>query len=90
MTNEVLASAERGPRSSLRRQIGLGSATAIIVASVIGQGIFTTTGFLGHDLQHPGIVLLLWALGGLLVRSRQSGQSHQGRPSGPARRTGSS
>src|SRR3989454_1751796 len=67
MTNEVLASAERGPRSSLRRQIGLGSATAIIVASVIGQGTFTTTGFLGHGLQHPGIVLLLWALGGLLA-----------------------
>src|SRR5262249_9434170 len=51
----------------LRRQIGLGSATAMIVASVIGQGIFTTTGYLGHDLHHPAMVLFLWAVGGALA-----------------------
>jgi APA family basic amino acid/polyamine antiporter len=52
--------------AGLRRQIGAGSATAMVAANVIGQGIFTTTGFLGHDLQHPGLVLVLWLLGGAL------------------------
>ncbi len=50
----------------LLRQIGLGSAIAIIIASMIGQAIFTTPGYLGHDLQHPGIVMGLWLLGGAL------------------------
>lgn len=62
-----MTSEDRSTGPGLQRQIGLGSATAIIVASVIGQGIFTTTGFLGHDIQHPGIVLLLWVLGGALA-----------------------
>ena len=51
-----------GPRQ-LRREIGLWSAASVVVASMIGQMIFTSSGFMGHGLQHPGLVLLVWVLG---------------------------
>lgn len=53
--------------SPLRRHIGLGSATALVVANIIGAGVFTTTGFQAADLGHPGFILLLWFLGGALA-----------------------
>ena len=47
--------------------MGLGSATVVIVANMIGTGIFTTTGFmLGFGLS-PRLVLLCWLLGGLVA-----------------------
>lgn len=53
--------------SGLLRHMGMRSATALVVANVIGAGVFTTTGFQAADLGHPGIILLLWALGGVLA-----------------------
>lgn len=47
------------------RQLGLASATALVVANMIGTGVFTTSGFLLADLHSPGLVLLAWAVGGL-------------------------
>ena len=38
------------PATCLRRQMGLGTATAVVVASMIGQMIFTSSGFLANDL----------------------------------------
>ncbi len=52
---------------SLRRQIGFRSAVAVIVASMVGQGIFTGPGFVGSSLQHPMIALGLWLVGGLIA-----------------------
>jgi APA family basic amino acid/polyamine antiporter len=51
----------------LARGVRLRSATALVVASMIGAGIFTSTGFQAHDLGHPGWILLLWAVGGVLA-----------------------
>lgn len=53
--------------ATLARGVRLRSAAALVVASMIGAGIFTTTGFQAADLGHPGWILLLWALGGLLA-----------------------
>lgn len=50
-----------------RRLLGLTSATALVVASMIGTGVFTTSGFLLADLKSPGLVLLAWAVGGVLA-----------------------
>jgi APA family basic amino acid/polyamine antiporter len=51
----------------LPREMGVGSATVVIVANMIGTGIFTTTGFmLGFGLT-PRMVLLCWLLGGLIA-----------------------
>jgi APA family basic amino acid/polyamine antiporter len=41
------------------------SASALVVASMIGAGVFTTSGFALADLGTPGRVLLAWALGGV-------------------------
>ena len=42
------------------------TAASLLVSSVIGSGIFTTTGFMARDLGDPRLILLLWAAGGLL------------------------
>jgi APA family basic amino acid/polyamine antiporter len=49
------------------RQLGLLSATALVVASMVGSGVFTTSGFLLADLHTPGRVLGAWAGGGVLA-----------------------
>ncbi len=46
------------------RTLGFGSATALVIASMLGTGIFTTSGFLLADLGSPRLVLLAWVLGG--------------------------
>lgn len=50
-----------------RRRIGLFSATTLVVASMLGSGVFTTSGFLLADLHSPWLVLLAWLVGGLLA-----------------------
>ncbi len=49
------------------RQLGLVSATALVVATMIGTGVFTTSGFLLADLKSPWTVLAVWAVGGILA-----------------------
>ena len=49
------------------RQLGLFSATAIVIANMIGTGVFTTSGFLLADLRSPWVVLLAWTVGGVLA-----------------------
>lgn len=52
------------PRTTtLLRQIGLISATALVISNMIGSGILTTTGYLAGDLGSVRLVLLIWAVG---------------------------
>src|SRR3954470_14241091 len=55
------------PRNALLRQLGLVSATALVVSNMIGTGIFTTTGFMIGDLGDARIVLLVWLAGALFA-----------------------
>ena len=50
-----------------QRQLGLVSAAALVVAGMIGSGVFTTSGFLLTDLHTPGRVLAVWLGGGILA-----------------------
>lgn len=43
------------------------TAGSLIVANMIGSGVFTTSGYALADMGHPGWVLLAWALGGVLA-----------------------
>ena len=52
---------------SARRQLGLMSATALVVASMIGTGVFTTSGLLLEDLKSPWLVLAAWAVAGVIA-----------------------
>jgi APA family basic amino acid/polyamine antiporter len=54
-------------REGLLSGVALRSATALVIANIIGAGIFTTTGFQAADLPHPGYIFLLWIVGGLLA-----------------------
>ncbi|HWN66000.1 MAG TPA: amino acid permease, partial [Haliangium sp.] len=49
-----------------RRRIGMTAATAMVVANMIGFGVFTSTGFMVLGLQAQPI-LIDWMLGGLLA-----------------------
>jgi len=49
------------------RQLGLLSASALVVASMVGSGVFTTSGFLLGDLGSPGRVLAAWLMGGIIA-----------------------
>jgi amino acid transporter len=49
------------------RQFGLFSATLLIVASMIGNGVFTISGFLLADIHSRWLVLLAWAVGGIVA-----------------------
>ena len=43
------------------------TATSIVVANMIGTGVFTSLGFQLNDIDSAFVILLLWALGGLLA-----------------------
>ena len=58
--------AEKDP-SSLPRRIGWFTASCVLVSNVVGTGIFTTTGFMARDLGHPGLILFIWLMGGLIA-----------------------
>ncbi|HEU0033750.1 MAG TPA: amino acid permease [Kofleriaceae bacterium] len=47
-----------------RRQLGLGVTAAIVIANMIGVGVFTSTGFQARDLHDPMTILLAWIVGG--------------------------
>ena len=48
-----------------RRPITLFSAAIIVIANMIGIGVFTTLGFQVASLHSPFAVLMLWVLGGV-------------------------
>ena len=50
-----------------KRLLGLGSATALVIASMIGTGVFTTSGFLLGELRSRWAVLAVWAAGGVIA-----------------------
>ena len=52
---------------TLVRQLGVVSATALVVSNMIGTGIFTTSGFLAGDLGSPGLILGIWVVGAVVA-----------------------
>ncbi|MGQ9659403.1 MAG: APC family permease [Thermochromatium sp.] len=51
--------------SDPRPPFGLRTATLLVIATMIGTGVFTTTGFLLRDLGSQPAVLMVWLGGGL-------------------------
>ena len=51
----------------MTRRLGLVSAAALVVANMVGTGVFTTSGFALADLGRPERVLLAWLVGGVLA-----------------------
>jgi APA family basic amino acid/polyamine antiporter len=55
--------AQKSP--GLLRQLGVVSATALVVSNMIGTGIFTATGFLAGDLGSASLIMLIWLVGAI-------------------------
>lgn len=49
------------------RTLGLPTAIALVVANIIGTGIFTSTGFQAMSLHDPGTMLVAWVVGGVFA-----------------------
>jgi APA family basic amino acid/polyamine antiporter len=61
------AIAPKTAANGLERKLGLFPLTNIVIANMIGAGIFTTSGLLMKDLHHPVVMLGLWLAGGLIA-----------------------
>ena len=64
---DVASEVTTQPDAQLVRAIGLGSAILFVVGSVIGSGIFLTTGVMAESIPSASLLLLAWALGGVLA-----------------------
>lgn len=53
--------------SGLPRRIGVWSATAVVVGSTIGSGIFRSPAGIADRIPGPGPLLIIWTLGGLFA-----------------------
>lgn len=51
----------------LQRKLGLFPLTNIVIANMIGAGIFTTSGLLIADLIDPVLMIALWIIGGIIA-----------------------
>jgi APA family basic amino acid/polyamine antiporter len=60
---------DRESRPGLKRELGVGSAVILVIANMIGTGIFTTSGFIMEALGDPMTMLLCWFVGGGLALS---------------------
>src|SRR5947207_2674198 len=50
-----------------KRTIGFVTACSIVVANIIGTGIFTSLGFQLNDIQSGFALLMLWIVGGIIA-----------------------
>ncbi|MBD3223137.1 MAG: amino acid permease [Caldithrix sp.] len=57
----------RNLKDKLQRKLGLFPVTNIVIANMIGAGIFTTSGLLMSDLNNPIMMLVLWLVGGIIA-----------------------
>lgn len=53
--------------SELKRAIGLPSATILVIANMVGTGVFTTSGFIIAEVGSPEAMLLCWLVGGVFA-----------------------
>jgi APA family basic amino acid/polyamine antiporter len=53
--------------TELRRRLGTGDGLAVVVGITVGSGIFRTPGLVAAQLGDPGLLLVAWALGGLVA-----------------------
>jgi basic amino acid/polyamine antiporter, APA family len=49
------------------RKVGLTTCTALAMANMIGTGVFTSLGFQVQAIPSPFLILLVWALGGVIA-----------------------
>jgi APA family basic amino acid/polyamine antiporter len=53
--------------SDSKRTIDFWSATSIVVANMVGTGVFTSLGYQLFSIQNGFTLLMLWVFGGLIA-----------------------
>lgn len=53
--------------NGLKREMGLFSATVLVIANMVGTGVFTTSGFMMAELGNPRALLFCWLCGGVFA-----------------------
>jgi APA family basic amino acid/polyamine antiporter len=66
LTREAIM-ADTGPASGLARRLGVLDASNIVIGSMIGSGIFIAPSLMAGYIQTPGLLVLLWLIGGVLT-----------------------
>ncbi len=60
---------ENEKKPQFLRKLGLFDSTSLVIGAVIGSGIFMTAGFIAEYLPSPGLMLIVWLVGGLITTS---------------------
>lgn len=54
-------------KTALKRDLNLLDATTLVIGSMIGSGIFIAPSLMANYIQTPGLIILLWLVGGILT-----------------------
>ncbi len=60
---------EKEKKPQFLRNLNLLDSTSLVIGAVIGSGIFMTAGFIAEYLPSPGLILIVWLVGGLITIS---------------------
>jgi len=60
---------EKEKKPQFLRKLNLLDSTSLVIGAVIGSGIFMTAGFIAEYLPSPGLMLIVWLVGGLITIS---------------------
>ncbi len=58
---------DTGSKGGLARRLGMLDASSIVIGSMIGSGIFIAPSLMAGFIQTPGLLVLLWLIGGVLT-----------------------
>jgi len=65
--SEIVQAPKPASETELRTSLGLFDATTIVMGSMIGSGIFIVSAEIAREVQSPGLLLLAWALSGVMT-----------------------
>jgi APA family basic amino acid/polyamine antiporter len=60
---------EKDNKPQFLRKLNLLDTTSLVIGGVIGSGIFMTAGFIAEYIPSPGLILIVWLVGGLITIS---------------------
>ena len=67
MKSRISNKVDKNLKNKLERKLGLFPITNIVIANMIGAGIFMTSGLLMGDLNNPLLMIILWIIGGIIA-----------------------
>jgi len=66
-TQTTIESRGEHPSGALVKGLGLFDATMLVAGSMIGSGIFIVSADIAHQVQSPGLLILVWLASGLIT-----------------------